>query len=127
MRRMMEELHSNCLAYVLASFREGLSISLLEALSYGSCIVTTEIHENLEVVGSAALTCKPGDVATLREALRRIFTSPETLQEYRRRAADHANGQPDWDEVTRRTLEFYRELLGLPSPAAPGTRIAAAG
>lgn len=111
-RETMEELYSNCYAYVLPSVMEGLSISLLEALSYGACIVATDIPENLEVVGSAALCFPPGDVVALRSQLQRIFDSPDCVHEYRRRAAAHAQAQPDWDEVARQTESFYYQLLG---------------
>jgi glycosyltransferase involved in cell wall biosynthesis len=112
-RETMRELFSNCYAYVLPSVMEGLSISLLEALSYGSCIVTTDIPENVEVVGPAGLCFAPGDVDGLREILRRILDSPQLAAEYRDRAAARALSQPDWDDVARLTETFYYRLLGL--------------
>lgn len=110
-QEMMQELYSNCYAYILPSVMEGLSVGLLEALSYGACIVTTNISENIEVVGDAALSFPPGDVAALRELLRRVLTSEELVREYRTRAAAHAAAQPDWDEVARQTEALYYELL----------------
>ncbi len=41
-RETMAELYSNCLAFMLPSAMEGLSVALLEAVSYGLPIVTTE-------------------------------------------------------------------------------------
>jgi glycosyltransferase involved in cell wall biosynthesis len=111
-RETMQELYSNCYAYVLPSVMEGLSISLLEALSYGTCIVATDIPENLEVIGSSALCFPPGNVAALRSLLQRILDSPECVHEYRRRAVQHAHAQADWDEVARQTESFYYQLLG---------------
>ena len=61
----IQELLSNCYAFVLPSTIEGLSIALLEALSFGTCILTTSIPENLEVVGEAALVFPPNDVRGL--------------------------------------------------------------
>lgn len=110
-RETMQELYSNCYAYVLPSAMEGLSIGLLEALSYGTCILATDIPENLEVIGSAALTFPPGDIATLQDHLRAILDDPDLVREYRRRAREHAQVQPDWDEVTARTEELYYQLL----------------
>ena len=110
-RDTMNELYSNCYAFVLPSAMEGLSISLLEALSFGACILSTNIPENLEVVGSAALLFTPGDVAGLRALLQQIIEHPETRREYRQRAAAQAATQPDWDEVTSLTERFYYDLL----------------
>lgn len=108
---MMAELYSNCYAYVLPSVMEGLSISLLEALSYGACILTTNIPENLEVIDSAGLSFPPGDVVRLRELLQRVFDDPQLAGELRARAKAHAAAQPDWDEVALRTEALYRQLL----------------
>lgn len=114
-REEMWELHGNCWAFVLPSVMEGLSISLLEAVSFGSCVVTTAIPENLEVVGDAALTFRPGDVEGLRAVLARVLGDPAVVAEHRRLAAEHARSQPGWDEVAERTEALYLSLLR-PSP-----------
>ena len=124
-RENMQELLSNCYAFILPSEMEGLSIALLEALSYGNCILTTAIPENLEVVGSAGLTFPPGDVPALRQQLRRVLESPDLVEEYRQRAAERSRSRPDWDEVARRTEELYRRLLeGKAQPRRTAERVA---
>ena len=110
-RDVMRELFSNCYAYVLPSVMEGLSVSLLEALSYGCCIVVTDITENVEVVGDAALVFPVGDVAALRSRLSSIIDDPDLAARYRIRAAQRASTQPDWDEVARRTEAFYYQTV----------------
>ena len=107
----VEELYSNCYAFILPSSIEGLSIALLEALSFGTCIVTTGIPENLEVVGDSALVVEPGNVESLRGVLGRILESPELVERYRRLASEQAQRRPDWDEVTRMTEDFYYQVL----------------
>ena len=112
----MQQLYSNCYAYVLPSDMEGLSISLLEALSYGTCIAATNIPENLEVIGSAGLSFPPRDVDALRAVLARLLEHPEVVKEFRRRAEHRANSQPDWDDIAERTEELYLRLIdGRPS------------
>lgn len=111
-RETMGELYSNCYAYVLPSVMEGLSVGLLEALSYGACIISTNIPENVEVIGEAGLSFPPGDVGALRACLQQILDNPDLVRDYRHRAAAHAKAQPDWDEVTLRTEALYYELLG---------------
>lgn len=115
------ELLSHCYAYVLPSTMEGLSIGLLEALSYGSCIVASDIPENREVLGDAGLTFPPGDVLALRACLAALLDDPARVETYRRRASERARSQPDWDEVAGRTEALYLELLDgrPPRRAAP--------
>ncbi len=115
-REMMEELLSNCYAFILPSVMEGLSIALLEAVSYGNCIVTTDIPENLEVVGSAGLSFPPGDVQALRSVLTRVLEDPGLVEEYRRKARERARERPDWDEVARLTEELFLALAGGSDP-----------
>ncbi|MGB5293582.1 MAG: glycosyltransferase family 4 protein [Thermoanaerobaculia bacterium] len=107
----IEELLSNCYAFVLPSTIEGLSIALLEALSFGTCIVTTAIPENLEVVAEAGIVFPPEDVEALRERLRAILDSPELVRQHRELTAKRAEDWPDWDGVTDQTEEFYRILV----------------
>lgn len=112
-RGYMQELLSHCHAYILPSVMEGLSVGLLEALSYGLCIVTTSIPENLEVVGDVALTFPAEDVEALRACLRTVLTDPEAVAEHRAKTARRAASWPDWDGVAELTEALYLEVLGL--------------
>ncbi len=114
----MEELLSNCYAYILPSTMEGLSVGLLEALSFGSCIVASDIPANREVIGEAGLTFPPGDVQALRRHLAALLDDPALVERCRRLAAEHARSQPDWDEVARRTEALYLDILEGRQPAA---------
>lgn len=58
--------------YVLTSRREGLSMSLLEAMAHGLPSVVTNLPENIEAVGDAGVAIPVGDEAALVEALRRL-------------------------------------------------------
>jgi glycosyltransferase involved in cell wall biosynthesis len=118
-RETMQELYTNCYAYVLPSVMEGLSVGLLEALSYGACIVTTNIPENLEVVRDSAMTFTPGDVEALHDHLRAIVDDPALAEAWREKARRQAAGLADWDEVARRTEALYYRILG--GAVAPST------
>jgi glycosyltransferase involved in cell wall biosynthesis len=110
-REMIAELYSNCFAYVLPSEMEGLSISLLEALSYGNCVVVSDIEENLEVVGDAGLSFKSTDVSSLHDALKKIIGDPTLVEHYRKKALESSRCRFDWEEVVRQTESFYYHVL----------------
>ena len=82
-RDSMLELYSNCYAFVLPSTMEGLSIALLESLSFGNCIVASDIPENREVLGDAGRFFAVGD----RDALRTQLGEPDPASRARHRAA----------------------------------------
>jgi glycosyltransferase involved in cell wall biosynthesis len=110
-RDTMAELYSNCYAFVLPSEIEGLSISLLEALSYGSCIVASDIEENMEAIEDAGLSFRSMDVSSLREVFKLILGNPALVESYRRKAQELGHRRFNWDEVTRQTEAFYYQVL----------------
>lgn len=71
--RTLKQLFANAAVYVLPSSSEGLSISLLEAGSYGVPIIVSDIRENLEVVGDLANVARVNSVTSLRHKLEDVL------------------------------------------------------
>ena len=107
--RVLEELYSNAYLYVLPSDLEGMPLSLLEAMSYGNCCLTSDIPECADVVGEYGVTFKRGDVADLTAKLQHLCDSPQMVQDYKDRAAACVCGRYNWEDVTDRTLALYEE------------------
>lgn len=59
--QLLDELYSNAFIYTLPSDLEGMPLSLLEAMSYGNCCLTSDIDECAEVVEDKAVTFKKSD------------------------------------------------------------------
>ena len=106
--RMLEELYSNAYVYVLPSDLEGMPLSLLEAMSYGNCCVTSDIEECAAVMEEYGATFPKGDVTALVETLQRLCDEPQLVDAYKQQAADYITGKYSWDDVTEKTLELYR-------------------
>ena len=106
--RLLEELYSNAYCYVLPSSVEGMPLSLLEAMSYGSCCLVSDIPECAEVVEDHALTFPAGDVSALTQRLRLLIGDPAQAAAYRADAQRFVCGKYDWDDVTKKTLELYQ-------------------
>ena len=104
---LLEELYSNAYIYVLPSDLEGMPLSLLEAMSYGNCCVTSDIHECKSVIVECGVTFKKGDVGDLKEKLQRLLNDSEAVEKYKSVSSDYVCNRFNWDEVTRRTLELY--------------------
>lgn len=107
--RMLEELYSNCYMYCLPSDLEGMSLSLLEAMSYGSCCVVSDIAECAEVVEDKAVVFRKSDVEQLKEKLQELCERPETVEKYKATAADFICKKYSWDDVVSRTIELYKK------------------
>ena len=109
---MLEELYSNAYFYVLPSDLEGMPLSLLEAMSYGNCCVTSDIPECADVVQSKAVTFRKGNVPELTERLQLLCDDPARVSRYQAEAADFICGKYNWETVTEQTLELYRKENG---------------
>ena len=106
--RLLQELYSNAYLYVLPSNLEGMPLSLLEAMSYGNCCLTSDIEECASVTCDAGVTFKQGNISDLAGKLEKLCDSPDRVTGYKQRAADHVLRRYNWDEITQKTLELYR-------------------
>ena len=84
----LHELYSNAYVYTLPSDLEGMPLSLLEAMSYGNCCVTSDISECAEVVEDKAVVFKKSDPEDLREKLQMLLDDPHTVASLQRTSAD---------------------------------------
>lgn len=105
----LEELYSSALAFVLPSEVEGLSISLLEAMSYGLPVVVSSIPGNLEALGDprCGLVYCVRDRTALTAALQRLATDPRLRERLGRAAGARVAKVYDWDAIAKRTLDVY--------------------
>jgi glycosyltransferase involved in cell wall biosynthesis len=110
--RLRAELYAHSLAFVLPSTIEGLSVALLEAMGHGACAITSDIPNNRELVEGVGRYVPTGDVAALRGALQGVLDHPQDARELGRRARARVEAEYTWDQVARRTEEFYYSLLG---------------
>jgi len=106
--RMLEELFSNNYVYVLPSDVEGMPLSLLEAMSYGNCCLTSDIEECAEVIGEHGEVFCRGDVHDLAEKLQLLCDDPEKVRRYKMEAAEYICQRYNWNIVVKRTLALYR-------------------
>jgi glycosyltransferase involved in cell wall biosynthesis len=109
---LLAELFSNAYLYVLPSEIEGLSLSLLEAMSYGLCVVTSDIPENVSVTqGTYGYSFRNQDVSHLREILAHLLQCPEKARLTGEKAREHASACYSWDHITEQTEAVYYSLL----------------
>jgi glycosyltransferase involved in cell wall biosynthesis len=86
---------------------------LYVALAFGKAMVVSDLGGFGEVARGhgAARLVPPEDPAALAAALRELLADPAERVALGRRAAAAAAGPYSWDEVARRTLALYEDLL----------------
>ena len=109
---VLEELYSNAYLYVLPSNLEGMPLTLLEAMNYGCCCVTSDIGECADVMNGCGFTFPRGNAEALREVLQDLCDHPEKAEAYRGEARKTVASKYTWEEITAQTSELYKSLLG---------------
>jgi glycosyltransferase involved in cell wall biosynthesis len=86
---------------------------LYVALAFGKPIVASDVGGFREIASEhgAALLVPPGDAPALAAAVSELLADPEERAALGARAAAAAAGAYSWDDVARRTLALYEELL----------------
>lgn len=105
--RLLEELYSNAYVYCLPSDLEGMPLSLLEAMSYGCCCLTSDIAECKEVVEDKAVLFKKGNVQDLKDKLQFLCDHEHNVENYKINAADFVCKKYNWDKVVEQTEKLY--------------------
>lgn len=117
--RMLEELYSNAYIYVLPSDVEGMPLSLLEAMSYGNCCLTSDIPECSSVIGDYGFTFQKGSEADLEKKLSFLCTNPEKTQWCKLNSSNYICQRYNWNDVVCKTLKLYGAVQSKSSPASP--------
>lgn len=103
----LREFYSNAYIYCLPSDLEGMPISLLEAMSYGNCCLTSNISECTEVCEDNAVYFEKGNVDSLEEKLRLLLDNESIVRQYKDNAHKYIT-KFNWDDVTAQTIELYK-------------------
>ncbi len=107
--RILEELYSNSYLYVLPSNLEGMPLSLLEAMSYGNCVLTSDIPECKEVIENKGLTFKVGNIEDLKSKLYLLLNNQQLVYRLKKESKNYILNKYNWNKITDKTLEVYRE------------------
>jgi glycosyltransferase involved in cell wall biosynthesis len=109
--RLRAELYGHAAAFLLPSTIEGLSVALLEAMSFGRCVLASDIPENLELVKGVGWSFPARDAGSLAQLMRRVIASPDEAAAMGRLARHLVETEYTWDQVARGTEAFYYQVL----------------
>ena len=84
---------------------------MLEALSYGRCVLVSDIPENLEVANEVAVPFRSREVPDLRDKLEMLIRNPDRVREYEGKAREHIQRHYSWDTVAEQTEAVYAGML----------------
>ena len=105
----LEELYSNCYLYCLPSDIEGMPLSLLEAMSYKCCCLTSDIDECSEVIEDKAVTFNKSNTDDLAKKLQKLSDDEGLVKNYKSNAQSFILGKYNWNEIVKQTEKIYRK------------------
>lgn len=103
----MAELFSNAYLYVLPSETEGLPHTLLQALSYGRCVVASDIEANKEALGDCGFTFASKDSNSLRRVLEYLINNPQLIAAEEKKGIVRVEKEYRWDSVVSQFENLY--------------------
>jgi glycosyltransferase involved in cell wall biosynthesis len=109
--RLIEELFSHCYVYVQPSEVEGLSLSILEAMSYGNCCLVSDIPENLEAIGDAGFRFRSADVDDLADRLQWLIEHSEQVASVNAEAKERVRRHYSWQSISEQIEKLYLSIL----------------
>lgn len=107
--RVLEELLANCSVYVLPSDVEGMSISLLEALSYGVRCLVSDIEENTDTAAGYAFCFPRGNIPLLQKSLEELLEQEEGVHDSPGQI-EFVRRHYSWDSSVEKLLSVYEDV-----------------
>jgi len=99
--------------FVLTSLREGLPLTIIEAMAMAKPVVATDIIGNREVVvnGETGFLVPPKDPEGLASAVMRLLRNPELMAEMGRAGRKRAVENYDVKLMVKNTEAVYRQII----------------
>lgn len=97
--------------FVLPSYREGMPVSILEAMAYGATVIATPVGGVPDMLKPEVhgLVVQPGDIAGLSQSLARLARSAALRRELAASAREHVITQYATDRIVQQLCDLYRE------------------
>lgn len=108
----LRQLFAHAYLFVLPSFYEGLSLTVLEAMSFGTPVLVSDIPENVEAIKHAGFSFRNGDQDDLAEKLGELIRHPPLVEQAGVQARETIAKHFSWDAIVDRTDALYRRVRG---------------
>jgi len=109
-----QRIHASLDLYVAASRKEGLPLSVLEAMAAGLAVVATDVpgHRDVVVSGETGLLVVPDDAAALAEAVAALLTDPASRKSLGQAGRERVRHEFGIRAMVDATAAAYRRSAG---------------
>lgn len=107
----LADLYSTCFALIQPSWHEGFGLPVLEAMSFGTPVICSNIPSHREVGGEAVLYCQPECVSAWTKAMNDLDNDVDHWRLLRDQSWSRQQ-LFSWDRSVEAALSLFREILG---------------
>lgn len=105
----MNELYANSKMQIHPSENEGMSLTILRAMSLGKPVLASDIPEQQELIPDKRFLFINANVYSLAEKISRILQNPEWLEEASKRNKEMVAGKFEWKNISKQTSLLYEK------------------
>lgn len=102
-------LYKNASCFVLPSLYEGFGLPVLEAMSYGCPVLTSNVSSLPEAGGDAAIYFDPENVSDIKEKIEKVLNDPKLREEMIEKGKKQVK-KFSWEKSAKETLNALQEL-----------------
>lgn len=106
-----EKMLQDALISVLPSYFEALSMTVIEAMSYGIPVITTNISTMNEILNNKAQLVPPGDISSLSNLLMKLINSKNMLKNISKNEYQLCNEKFSLHSNIINTIRVYKEII----------------
>ncbi len=107
----LNQLYAHAYLYVHPSQYEGLSLTILEAMSFGKCVLISDIPENLEVIDHSGIPFEVSNVEDLAEKMAALINHPEIVAARGKIGLGFIKRNFEWDKIVGEIEGVYKKLV----------------
>lgn len=107
----LAQLYSHAYCCIVPSEIEGLALTLLEAMSYGMCVIYSDIPENYEAAHGVGIQFRKKDSDDLADKIKFALDNPSYCKEIGLKARERVQQEYNWDAIVAQTESVYSSLF----------------
>lgn len=105
----LHHLYRHATGLLMPSLYEGFGMPLLEAMQYGTPVITSNCSSLPEVAGQGGILVNPESANEICEAMERLITEPDLRSQLSRKAVAQAS-RYSWQNSAAKLLKLFSEL-----------------
>ncbi len=112
----LKDLYEKSKIFVFPSTMENFPTVLLEAMSAGMAIITSNVSGCPELIGDSGFKLKPDEISELRKNLRKLIFSDELIKKMSKNSRNRVKDKYQWNVVVEKYTSLYAKIAQTHEP-----------